>query len=194
MSGTVVGKWTSIWLRWAWLGSKRYKMSQPVCLSAQARYVWSPIWKRSMTICWNSQSGDHVNMIGSLGWLGAMFVHTIQVALILQIEASISGQYTDSLACAFMPTTPWCAECRQCRTFLHCVLGITIFRSNNTKPLSVLRRCLTSQYSQTLGAVRLHVLAVSHKLVFHIVDHYDPLPSLGLVISWLYYCCLQPAR
>ena len=40
----------------AWPGSKRYKMSQPVSLSVQARYVWSPIWKRSMTICRNGQS------------------------------------------------------------------------------------------------------------------------------------------
>ena len=87
-----------------------------------------------------------------------MFKHTMQFALILQIEASILGQYTDLLACAFMKTTPWCAECRQCRTFLRCVLGITILRYNNTRPLSVLRWCLTSQYSRTKGAVRLRVL------------------------------------
>ena len=33
----------------------------------QTRYVWSPVWKRSMTICWNDQSGDRVKMIGSHG-------------------------------------------------------------------------------------------------------------------------------
>ena len=31
-------------------------------------------------------------------------------ALIPQTEASIPGQYTNSLACAFMPTTPWCVQ------------------------------------------------------------------------------------
>ena len=66
-----------------WPGSRWYKMSQPVNLSVKARYVWSPVWKRSMTICWNGQSGDHVKMIGSCGWQEAMFEHTMQFALIL---------------------------------------------------------------------------------------------------------------
>ena len=64
----------------------------------------------------------------------------------------------DSLTRAFMLTTPWWAEYRQCRTFLCWVLGMTILRSNNIRPLSVLRWCLTSQYSWTMGAVRLCVL------------------------------------
>ena len=91
----------------AWHGFKQYKMSQPVSLSMQARYVWSPIWKRSVTNCWNGQSGNCVKMIGSRSWLGAMFEHTMQFALILWIEASIRGQYTDSLGHAFVVTTPW---------------------------------------------------------------------------------------
>ena len=45
-------------------------------------------------------------MIGYCGWLGAMFEHTMQFPLILRIEASIPGQYTDLVACAFMLTTP----------------------------------------------------------------------------------------
>ena len=140
-----------------------------------------------MTICGNGQSGDRVKMIGFRGWLGAMFEHTMQFALILQIEASIPGQYTNLLARAFVLTTPWCAECRQCRTFLRWVLGMTILWSNNIRPSSVLRWCLTSQYSWTSGAVKL--------LIFHIVDCHDLLHGLGLVI-WLYYCCLQmlPSR
>ena len=122
----------------------------------------------------------------------------MQFALILWIEASIPGLYTNSLACAFMLTTPWCAECRQCRTFLRCVLGMTILWFNNTMLFSVLGWYLTSQYSQTLGAVRLHVLQkpCCIILVFHIVDCHNLPHGLSLGIPWLYYCCLQmlPSR
>ena len=111
-----------------------------------------------MTICWNSQSGNGVKVIGSLDWFGAIFEHTVQLALAVRIEVFILGQYTDSLAQAFMLTLPWYAECRLCKIFTCWVVGMTILWSKSTRLLSVLKCCLISQYSWTSGAVRLHVL------------------------------------
>ena len=70
------------WFKWC-------IMSQPVSLSALARYVCPPAWNRSNTICWNGQSGDTVKVMGSLGWLGAILEHSVQLALVVQIEAFI---------------------------------------------------------------------------------------------------------
>ena len=126
-----------------------------VLTSSGVPYVWNNCWQMNVNldlVAWPGYQDDR------LLWLtGAMFEHTMQFALILHIEASIPGQYTNSLACAFMPTTLWCVKCRRCRTFLCCILGMTTLQSNNTRPLPVLRWFLTSQYSRTLGAVRLCV-------------------------------------
>ena len=56
-----------------------------------------------------------------------------------------------------MPTSPWCAECKLRSTFARWEVGMTILSSKSTNPSSTLRRCLTSQYSQISGAVRLRV-------------------------------------
>ena len=106
-------------------------------------------------IFWNGQSRDGVKVIGSLGWLGVIFEHTVQLALMVQIEVFIPGQYKDLLAWVFKPIFPWL--CRLCKTFAHWEVGMMILWSKSTKLLSALRWCLTSQYSQTLGAVRLYV-------------------------------------
>ena len=76
----------------AWPGFRWYNMSQPVNLSAQARYVTCPTWNMSITICWNGHSGDGVMVMGSRGWLGAMVVQNEQFALKFRIEAFIPGQ------------------------------------------------------------------------------------------------------
>ena len=41
-----------------WHGFRRYKVSQLVSLSAQARYIMCPTWNMSITICRNGHSGD----------------------------------------------------------------------------------------------------------------------------------------
>ena len=41
---------------------------------------------------------------------------------------------------------------------MRCEVGIMILWSNSARSLSTLRRCLTSQYSRTSGAVRLRIL------------------------------------
>ena len=148
-----------------------------------------------MTICWNGQSGDRVKMIGSHGWLRTMFEHAMQLALILQIEASIPGQYTNSLVCASMLTTPWCAKFRLCKTFLHWVLGMTVLWSNNTRQLSVLRWCLTSQYSWTSGAVRLRVLGEPCCITFiNFLYHGLPWPAAWLRSGDMIAILLLPAN
>ena len=67
-------------------------MSQPVNLSAQERYVTCPTWNMSITICWNSHSGDGVMVMGSRGWLGAMVVQIELFTLKFRIDAFIYGQ------------------------------------------------------------------------------------------------------
>ena len=57
----------------------------------------------------------------------------------------------------FIPTSPWCAEGKLCKTFAHWEVGMTILWSRSTNPLSTLRQCLTFQYSRMLGVVRLRV-------------------------------------
>ena len=74
----------------AWPGSSWYKMSQSICLCRQGTHD-----PNIEEIHVNGQSGDHVKMICSHSLLGAMFGHTMKFALILQIEASIAGQYTN---------------------------------------------------------------------------------------------------
>ena len=76
----------------AWAGFRWYKMSQPVSLSAQARYTTWPTWNMSITICWNGHSGAGVMMMGSRGWLGAIVVQIGQFALKLWMDAFIWGQ------------------------------------------------------------------------------------------------------
>ena len=77
-------------------------MSQPVSLSAQARYVTCPTWNMSITICWNGHSGDGVMVMGSRGWLGAMVVQNEQFALKFRIEAFIpANKRSHSLELSF---------------------------------------------------------------------------------------------
>ena len=73
------------WFKWC-------IMSLPVSLSAHARYFWFPTWNRYITICWNGQSGDGLKVMGSLGWIGAIFEHSEQLALVVRIETFIPGQ------------------------------------------------------------------------------------------------------
>ena len=53
-----------------------------------------------------------------------------------------------------MSSTPWWAACRQCSIFVLRDFGMTILPSINTRPLSVLSRCRTSQKSRISGSVR----------------------------------------
>ena len=119
----------------AWPGFRWYKISQPVSLSAQARYTTWPTWKMSITICWNGHSRAGVMMMGSRGWLGAIVAQVWQFTIKLQMDAFMPGQYTVSLTWA---STPWWAACRQCSIFALRDFGMTILPSINTRPLSVL--------------------------------------------------------
>ena len=55
-----------------WPGFRCYNMSQPVSLSAPARYATWLMWNISITICWIGHSRVGVKMMGSRGWLGAI--------------------------------------------------------------------------------------------------------------------------
>ena len=64
-------------------------MSQPFCLSAQARYA---TWNMSITIFWNGYSGARVMVIGSRSWLGVIVSQVKQLALKLQVDAFMPSQ------------------------------------------------------------------------------------------------------
>ena len=67
-------------------------MSQPLSLSAEARYATWPMWNMSITICWNGHSRAGLMVIGSCGWFGVKVTQVELLALKLRRDAFMPDQ------------------------------------------------------------------------------------------------------
>lgn len=113
--------------------------------------------------------------VGSQSWLRATFSQTKQVTLKFRINAFIPGQYRESLAQTFMPSTPWWAECKQHSTFPLGYLG-TFLSSINTKSLSF----LCPGFHVPWENIWKEILVWLH--------HFYPMPECGQVTWQSYHC------
>ena len=91
-------------------------------------------------------------MIGFRGLLVAIVAQVKQFAL---VNGCIHTRPIDCIVGArFHAVHAWWAACRQCSIFVLRDFGMTILLFINTRPLSVLNRCRTSQKSWISGSVR----------------------------------------
>merc|ERR1711888_476581 len=79
--------------------------------------------------------------MGSLGGVGgwegldmAILWQEVHSARVLVISPTMPGQYTASLALAFILSTPWCAAWSNCRMSLRIAVGITILSFSINTP------------------------------------------------------------
>merc|ERR1711888_16600 len=79
--------------------------------------------------------------MGSLGGVGgwegldmAILWQEVHSARVLVISPTMPGQYTASLALAFILSTPWCAAWSNCKISLRIVVGITILSFSINTP------------------------------------------------------------